>query len=596
MAEIYYKYADNNASSQINWGEIGKNLVDMLHNEQKIRDDKKAAIDQASRDFGKELADAPTGQSEALRRWALTYADDAQSARLLQDRLLKSGQLKLKDYNIMRQNITDGTQQAFSLAKDYQAVYADKMDRKNKGIASEAELQMMAMAESFGKFDENKLLINPTDFTVSVGKMVMGPDGVPVLSKNKNDYQSVGALKNIITSNIDKFDLNGAAKIAVDQLGSVTQAVIKSTGSLSGFVESITSPELAKQKLNAAGVKAVDQFNVTLDKTADAILASPQAQLSTMIDYMPPDPKTGQRYQVTFDPNEAKKDSHWILMNKANPTQPIFTAEQNKAAKEYTKQNIISKISETQKIEPFNKTQWREDYNPYAEANKKLIEDSLNIGKQVKLSVASDNKGGIAGTEYLRGKGMETTKNLDANGKLISITYTNTNTGNSKTFTPTEVEKYGATVAGFFKDELGAEENAFIKGYKEQKGSNTFNTTYRPKYTPPAETADLDVVEADFKPYQAKALKTLVPKMQRLGIKVEGSGFGGETIGTNKVTFKSPIKGIDDLELDTNAGVSEQASNLSALKEWYRTIQEAKAKQGTPTGGTTGGGGNKAPR
>jgi hypothetical protein len=128
MAGTYYNYAEREADSYVNWGEIGKNLTDMLQEQNKIREDKKAAIDKSSREFGETLANAPQGEQKQLNQWALEYAADAQEARLLQDRLLKSGSLKVRDYTVMRQNINDGTKQAFTLVKEYQDEYKTKME------------------------------------------------------------------------------------------------------------------------------------------------------------------------------------------------------------------------------------------------------------------------------------------------------------------------------------------------------------------------------------------------------------------------------------------------------------------------------------
>ena len=51
MAKTYYKFAERSAESQINWAEVGKNVTDMLNTEASIREEKKAAIDEASRQY-----------------------------------------------------------------------------------------------------------------------------------------------------------------------------------------------------------------------------------------------------------------------------------------------------------------------------------------------------------------------------------------------------------------------------------------------------------------------------------------------------------------------------------------------------------------
>ena len=123
-----YGYVERDATSFVDWGTIGKNLSDMLQNENKVREEKKAAIDKATNEYANTLANAPQGEHIGMNEWALKYANDAQQARLLQDKLLKSGQLSLKDYTIQRQNLLDGTDQTFNLTKEYQQEYKTKME------------------------------------------------------------------------------------------------------------------------------------------------------------------------------------------------------------------------------------------------------------------------------------------------------------------------------------------------------------------------------------------------------------------------------------------------------------------------------------
>ena len=67
----YFKYAEREADSYVNWAEIGKSMSDMLKTENQIREDKKSAIDKASREYGEQLANAPQGEHKGLNQWAL---------------------------------------------------------------------------------------------------------------------------------------------------------------------------------------------------------------------------------------------------------------------------------------------------------------------------------------------------------------------------------------------------------------------------------------------------------------------------------------------------------------------------------------------
>ena len=194
----YFGYAEKQADSYINWAAIGKSMSDTLAEEMRIREEKKAAIDNASVEFGQELDKAPQGEHKGMNQWALEYASNAQQARLMQDKLLKSGQLSMKDYMVMRQNVVDGTSQAFDLMKEYQEEYKAKMEAYNKGESSDIEPWLMGEVEGFANFSESSLYINPTNGVVNVGKMVVGEDGVRRMSDNPNDFATVNSLRNRI--------------------------------------------------------------------------------------------------------------------------------------------------------------------------------------------------------------------------------------------------------------------------------------------------------------------------------------------------------------------------------------------------------------
>ena len=69
----FYKYAERSAESQVNWAEIGKDMTDMLRQEVAVREEKKAAIDEAvvaalalrKSVHDKELADITASEDKA---------------------------------------------------------------------------------------------------------------------------------------------------------------------------------------------------------------------------------------------------------------------------------------------------------------------------------------------------------------------------------------------------------------------------------------------------------------------------------------------------------------------------------------------------
>lgn len=230
----YYKYAERSADSTINWAQVGQGMTDMLQEEARIREEKKAAIDEASRRQQKVLTDdLPSGDFATANEFAIKFADKAQEQLLIQDRLLKSGILKPNNYAVMRQNLNDGTSQMFDLAKDYEAEYQDKMDRIDNidpaNRSQQLESDLMAMVEGLSNLQNTDAVINPTNGVVSLGKYVNKTiDGkqVRVISDSANDVYTVGELKNRIKAKYDYFDVDSATAAEVGQLGEVKSEMI----------------------------------------------------------------------------------------------------------------------------------------------------------------------------------------------------------------------------------------------------------------------------------------------------------------------------------------------------------------------------------
>jgi len=209
MAATYYKYAERSADSQVNWAEIGKNMSDILLNEAKFREEKKQELDKLSREQSQALAQYPTGQSESARAMALKYSDDASKFMLMQDKLLKSGQMKLSDYTVSRQNLVDDTDTAFTMLKDFQSRYGIKMDRYKKGESQAWELEAMERIEGFGNFSESGMYIDPTSGKVMMSKKEIDPEtGLSVMSKDPAKMASIPSVRGMLEGQWDKYNPN----------------------------------------------------------------------------------------------------------------------------------------------------------------------------------------------------------------------------------------------------------------------------------------------------------------------------------------------------------------------------------------------------
>jgi hypothetical protein len=342
----YYKFAEREVDSFVNWAEIGKGLTDMLQEQTKIREDKRTAIDQVTRENLKSLSEAPTGDHTGASTWTLEYADNAREAILLQDRLLKSGALKLKDYTIMRQNLNDGTDELFSVMKNYQNVFKEKRDRmisndpKNKSQAFEMDL--MAYSEQFGDFSRSKVVIDPNNFMVNVGIMEPDPDNKGVMKLSKMIAPS-SFLKKIQNTNVDYFDSNTAAEAASKSFGGFTESTIQDLNRLQGKVVTIDDvrrrpgyEEAINDELNAF---FSNPFNITSVLTNDLIKDKDGKSYVSNVSG-----RQGNVINYVFDP-------------QTNFYKPNLTAEQEQSARDYMRRKIEQRLDIKLKEDPFNKPQ-----------------------------------------------------------------------------------------------------------------------------------------------------------------------------------------------------------------------------------------------
>ena len=403
----YYKYAERSADSTINWTQVGKGMTDMLQEEGRIREEKKAAIDEASREYGKTLQDLPSGEFQTSNEFAIKFGGKAQEQLLIQDRLLKSGMLKPNDYAVLRQNLNDGTTQMFDLAKEYEAEYQDKMARINNvdpaNRSQQLESALMAQIEGLSNLSNVDAVINPNTGVVSLGKYVTKTiDGkeVRVLSNSPNDVATVGELRNRIKSKYDYFDVATSTAQAADGLGEVkTQMLVAATRggdlnkiyALSDKKEGmyLNKAEMAKLQ-NQLNNEEISQVEFDEIMAANSYSGSEKLLIEEML---------VNKFNVTsiltenlsgtfteeFDEEKAKaahaKGDQSVIFYKMTPTgleaQP--TEEQEKMAYDYLKTQIRSKISVSDEAKAAGSKAFAPQATDATNKNKNAIKNQKNL-------------------------------------------------------------------------------------------------------------------------------------------------------------------------------------------------------------------------
>tara|TARA_R110000822_G_scaffold1834_6_gene8582 strand:- start:2007 stop:3938 length:1932 start_codon:yes stop_codon:yes gene_type:complete len=335
----YVNYAERNAADQVDWSAIGTSISKTLLDERDRRENAKKEIADASNKYAETLANAPIGESKDFNQFTLDFADNAQEFRLMQDRMLRDGRMKLRDYNVARQNLTTGTKEAFNLANEYNAEYAKKMERFQNQKSQSLESFLMGTVEGFGNFNESSLYIDPNTGKVVAAKKEKktSPDGTIIyeMSANPNDFSSIANLKNRIKSEYNKFNVSENLQSGVDDLGKRLEVIMQG---------GVKTREDAKQ---------TPGFKEARDTYIDSFVnTNPDNVTSILTDYITQVVKdgkgTGQEFEFTFDKEQAASDEKYILLRESPQTGRVegdFTTSNGKKQKEMAREALKSKFN-----------------------------------------------------------------------------------------------------------------------------------------------------------------------------------------------------------------------------------------------------------
>ena len=410
MPNTYYKYKEREKNSQINWAEVGLDITKMLTDEAQAREQKKAEIDKATKESIALMSEAPTGESVTLSEAAIKYSDGVTNSLQNMERLLKSGVLKPRDYAIFRQNLTDGTEQAFTLYKDYQTSYAEKMKRFNENISSSAEVWMMENLEGYGDFSQVEFTHDPV-----TGKVVaIGPDGKP---------RSVNALKRQMRTNVDRFKVDETASSWVERNGSWTK-ITREIGSRTkaGSIFTTTDPSkkmLSEREIAELGLSAADGEQINLYFEAEtayvnSIINDPNAWKTSSIlsDFI-------GGYDHTLDKEKAGGNVIYLKTNSQGGLMPELTDEQKKKAEAQLRLSIRNKIDKKEEAKTVN--DWQRPSAAEESAGREAKKNTDVVSNIGKLYYGDDNEVDEA-ANFLRGLNPNITY-IDRTEESLIVSY-----------------------------------------------------------------------------------------------------------------------------------------------------------------------------
>jgi hypothetical protein len=355
MAGTFYKYAERDADSQINWAEVGKGLSDMLAETNRVREEKKDALDAAQRETMNYLAETPNGEDATARKTVLEYSDQASNRMRIANQLLKNGQMSPKDYITFRQNVTDNTNLIFNANKVYQENFAETMQRSRDGISSALEPDRWKDAEILGNWADTGFFIG-ADGTVMAGKMIEKEvDGkkVRTLDQTPGNLRNVNTINKLLVGKIDKYKYEEKVDSFVDALGK-DEVTTLALGTYSRQGIGTTVEDITKREYILPGDKAVLLSFIQSENDKIREIAGTNIQKASILMDSAIVAPNGQPYALTNDPKEAAKGENFILKEYDPNIRDVvykISDAQTKAAENFIRANMRVKYDRVIKKE-----------------------------------------------------------------------------------------------------------------------------------------------------------------------------------------------------------------------------------------------------
>jgi hypothetical protein len=580
----FYKYAERSAESQVNWAEIGKDMTDMLRQEVAVREEKKAAIDEATRRYAEELSNAPQGEHEPGSTEALRFADQATKYMLQQEKLLKSGLLDPRDYMIARQNLTDGTRQAFGAMKEFQAKYAELMERAKTDKSSLLEIENLEEIQGYGNFRQSGFFIDSPTGRVNVGlKEEQDIDGQKVMGLKKGSTRGMQYIQGGIYGRIDKFKPREALVGIADTLGTEIQASIDpATMSKLG---TITSAEDLRQRndIDPATKEVLFEFYSSMKSSVNSVMANPLQKASLLRDTL--------GFTTTTDPEAAAKDPNLILKVTDPDTgraEYKFNDTLNATAEKWMTGQLLGMITRKETVDQGGQVQRQDPSAAVLDRGEKKA-DATNVAQNLIFATTGDANQSDSGTKFLTGlTGLPFKKLKDG----ISITDED---GNLQTFKLRADGKTLADPLGFIKSfigpitrKTGLNQDDVLREVKRllPQGAQLNETTVASGFDEQAEEqAPLDELNT----IVSESVQTpkLTPYLQKLtsgeALTEQFNKFISPKLSGVKFDYNAAGNVFVDVNGVESAGykVGDPAKNKAALKNMQDFIIKTYAKGGT---------------
>ena len=273
----YFKYVKRNADSQTDWSAVSKNIADTLIKTRDEREAKRQDIEERSRQFGIELDTIAQGENPEFGQFTLDMAEQTKELRRIQDNLLRSGLLKVRDYNMNRQALNDDWDNFVTMSEEYNTEYSEKLKLYQEGKLSQQTLDEMSQIEGFANFTETKGVVDHMSSRLFLSKKKRDQKTNEITEELDPDSSiSINEMRNRLKRKVDRVDPVQELTPIMESLGEHVEVMRKS-----GI---LTQENILLRNLNPENEAVVSTFRRAQENAINSILSSPDKVSSVLAD------------------------------------------------------------------------------------------------------------------------------------------------------------------------------------------------------------------------------------------------------------------------------------------------------------------------
>ena len=442
----YYKYKSREGEDQIDWRKITQGITDDLTKVATDREGKREAIDQAVLTNLETIADKPQGQDTAQNQLIASYADQASSIALANQKLLKSGSITLKEYTARTNTGGSSTKKLFGLSKKYQENYQVHMDRLKSvdgkpPVGSLLEGAFIQYAEAFSNPDNTRYYMDPATGEAFLAKVSKEGDKGKVQKIDGEAYSlmNVGTAENIITRNVNRYQSAAVAEGLASEAGILKEVVMEGdvktrTDAFKRMFVTDANGDIIESELSDVGRSTINQIKATFASDMDyaSMLTDPMGKtaIAENADGTYTNIITNQKYEgkpgdaVIFETingqQQPKQSDNWEKQKK-QAEREVLNQVKSKLGIEETAMDDKEIARERLKLD------WAKLNQDKKEFNKEEVDEASDLN--TKIEVISTLYGGnredinSALTYYKDYGGKSSIQKVDRSDSGISITY-----------------------------------------------------------------------------------------------------------------------------------------------------------------------------